>query len=129
MKLSPAASWRRRTWPGPGSPTSTSSHLRASGPPTSWTRIACGIALSNEKPRLTRGEAGLKCKAGRRSDGGVCRQRREQKQCDDVGDLDHRIDGRAGSILVGIAHRVAGDRGLVRLGAFAAVIAVLDILL
>src|SRR3954451_8815981 len=57
------------------------------------------------------------------------RQRCEQQQSDDVGDLDHRVDGRAGGVLVGIAARVAGHRGFMRFRAFAAVIAVLDILL
>ena len=57
------------------------------------------------------------------------RQRGEQQQGDDVGDLDHRVHRRAGGVLVGIADRVAGHRGLVRLGALAAVVAVLDVLL
>ena len=35
----------------------------------------------------------------------------------DVDDLDQRVDGRAGGVLVGVAHGVAGDGGLVRLGA------------
>jgi hypothetical protein len=59
----------------------------------------------------------------------VAGQRREQQQGDDVGDLDHRVHRRAGGVLVGIADRVAGHRGLVGFGALAAVIAVLDILL
>src|SRR6185295_6617589 len=50
------------------------------------------------------------------------RQRREQQQSDDVGDLDHRIEGRAGGVLIGIANGVAGDRGLVGFAALAAVI-------
>src|SRR5207253_8790226 len=54
-------------------------------------------------------------------------QGREQQQRDDVGDLDHRVDGGAGGVLVGIADRVAGHRGLVGFGALAAVIAVFDI--
>ena len=37
--------------------------------------------------------------------------------------------GRAGGVLVGIADRVAGHRGLVGVGALAAVMAVLDVLL
>jgi hypothetical protein len=41
------------------------------------------------------------------------RQHREQQQGHDIGDLDHRVDGRAGGVLVGIADGVAGDGGLV----------------
>src|SRR6266850_2054779 len=48
-KLSPQALWRTRASPGPGSPTCTSSHLRTSGPPCCWMRIAFGIS----SPRLT----------------------------------------------------------------------------
>src|SRR5438067_3661928 len=48
-------------------------------------------------------------------------QGREQKQGDDVGDLDHRVDGRSGGVLVGVADGVAGDRRLVRLRSLAAV--------
>ena len=46
-----------------------------------------------------------------------------------VDDLDHRVDRRARGVLVGVAHCIAGDRGLVRLRALAAVVAVLDVLL
>jgi hypothetical protein len=46
-----------------------------------------------------------------------------------VGDLDHRVDRGAGGVLVGIADGVARDRGVVRVGALAAVRAVLDRLL
>src|SRR5215210_3359443 len=108
MKLTPAACWRSRTSPGPGSPISTSSHSRTSGPPVRWTRIACVAGLL--PGRLTG-------------------QRGEQQQSDDVGDLDHRVDGWAGGVLVRVADRVTGDRGLVRFRALAAVIAVLDIFL
>src|SRR5918992_4436269 len=52
-----------------------------------------------------------------------------QKKRHDVDDLDERVDRRAGGVLVGIADGVAGDRGLVRLGSLAAVVAVLDELL
>ena len=45
----------------------------------------------------------------------LVREHGEQQQRDDVGDLDRRVDGRAGGVLVGIADRVAGHRGLVRL--------------
>ena len=41
------------------------------------------------------------------------RQHRQQQQRHDVGDLDHRVDGRAGRVLVGIADGVAGHRRLV----------------
>ena len=53
------------------------------------------------------------------------REHGEQQQRHDVGDLDRRVDGRAGSVLVGIADRVAGDRGLVRLRALHVLDAVL----
>src|SRR5690606_24926981 len=56
-------------------------------------------------------------------------QQRDQEQGHDVDDLDQRVDGRAGGVLVGIAHGVAGDRGLVRLGTLAAEVAILDVLL
>ena len=54
---------------------------------------------------------------------------RDDQDRDDVGDLDHRVDRRAGGVLVGVADRVARDRGGVGLGALAAVLAVLDELL
>src|SRR5271155_2549009 len=40
MKLSPTAVWRSFTWPGPGSPTTTSSACITSGPPVLWMRMA-----------------------------------------------------------------------------------------
>src|SRR5262245_17500380 len=46
MKFNPIAVLRTRTWPGPGSPTWTSSHRRLSGPPCSWMRTACGMECS-----------------------------------------------------------------------------------
>ena len=57
------------------------------------------------------------------------REHGEQQQRHDVGDLDHGIDRRSGGVLVGIAHGIAGDGGLVGLGALPAVVAVLDVLL
>src|SRR5215831_16652566 len=48
---------------------------------------------------------------------------------DDVYHLDHGVDRRAGSVLEGVAHRVTGDGGLVRLGALAAQVALFDELL
>src|SRR3990167_5542378 len=41
-----------------------------------------------------------------------------------VDDFDQGIDGRASGVLVGVTHRVAGDRCLVGLRALAAVVAV-----
>jgi hypothetical protein len=41
------------------------------------------------------------------------RQDRQQQQGHDIGDLDRRVDGGTGCILVRIADRVAGDGGLV----------------
>ncbi len=58
--------------------------------------------------------AGLFGSDGRR--GSAVREHGQQQQRHDVGDLDRRVDGRAGGILVGVADRVAGHRGLVRLG-------------
>ena len=52
---------------------------------------------------------------------------RHDQQRHDVDDLDQRVDGRAGRVLVGVAHRVARDGGLVRLAALAAVVAVFDV--
>src|SRR3977135_2181100 len=40
------AVWRTRAWPGPGSPTGTSSSWRTSGPPVLWKRTALGISFS-----------------------------------------------------------------------------------
>src|SRR6476646_8865868 len=54
---------------------------------------------------------------------------RDDQNRDDVRDLDHRVDRRAGRVLVGIADRVAGHRRFVRGRAFATVGAVLDQLL
>ena len=51
------------------------------------------------------------------------------EQGHDVHDLDHGVDGGAGSVFVGVAHGVTGDRSLVRIGAFAAVEAVFNGLL
>src|SRR6516165_6929117 len=59
----------------------------------------------------------------------LVREHREQQQRHDIGDLDHWIDCRAGGVLVGISHRVAGHGRLVRLGALAAVIAVFNVFL
>ena len=54
---------------------------------------------------------------------------RDDQNRHDVHDLDHRVDRRAARVLVGIAHGVAGDTGLVGLAAFPAVVAFLDVLL
>src|SRR5438094_10580258 len=48
---------------------------------------------------------------------------------DDVDDLDHRVDGRPGRVLVGVADRVARDRGLVCLRRFASEVTFFDLLL
>ena len=39
------------------------------------------------------------------------RQDGEQQQGHNIGDLDRRIDGRTGSILIGVADSIAGHRG------------------
>src|ERR1044072_653800 len=54
---------------------------------------------------------------------------RDDQDGDDVGHLDHRVDRRAGRVLVGVADGVAGDRGGMGLGALAAEGAVLGQLL
>src|SRR3954447_4042809 len=51
------------------------------------------------------------------------------QQRDDVRHLDHRVDRRAGRVLVGVTNRVARDGRGVGLGALAAELAVLDQLL
>ena len=56
-------------------------------------------------------------------------QERDDQQRDDVDDLDHRVEGRAGGVLVRVADRVAGDGRLVGVAALAAVLAVFDELL
>ena len=46
MKLTPTAVCRTRAWPSPGSPTSTSSQRRTSGPPVSWKRMIFAMSVS-----------------------------------------------------------------------------------
>src|SRR5690606_18820077 len=58
-----------------------------------------------------------------------CSKQRHQQQCDDVDDLDQWIDRRPGGVLVRIAHRIARYGRLVRLGALAAEVSFLDVLL
>ena len=54
---------------------------------------------------------------------------RHDQQCHDVDDLDQRVDRGASGVFVGIAHGVTGHGRLVRLGTFAAVVAVFNVLL
>ena len=54
---------------------------------------------------------------------------RQDQQADQVHDLDQRVEGRAGGVLERVADGVADDRRLVGLGALAALVAVLDVLL
>src|SRR5271154_2644374 len=54
---------------------------------------------------------------------------RDDQDGDDVGDLDHRVDCRAGRVLEGIADGVSRDRRRVSVRALAAERAVLDQLL
>src|SRR5512135_1041146 len=56
-------------------------------------------------------------------------QEADYQQRHDVDDLDHRVDGRAGGVLVGVADGVAGYRRLMGVGTLAAEVAVLDVLL
>src|SRR6185437_7888947 len=86
-----------------------------------WRRLP----LTQEKARNLR--PARFCIISRRSE--CVRQGREQQERHDVRALDHRIDGRARRVLVGIADRIAGDRRLVGFRTLAAVIAVLDELL
>jgi putative peptidoglycan lipid II flippase len=51
------------------------------------------------------------------------------QQCDQIDDLDQRVDRRASRILVGIADGIAGHGRLVGFGTLAAEVAVLDVLL
>ena len=53
---------------------------------------------------------------------------RHYQQCHDVDDFDQRVDRWACSVLVRVAHGVAGYCGFVRIRAFAAVVAVFDVL-
>src|SRR5579875_2029724 len=54
---------------------------------------------------------------------------REEEDRHDVDDLDHRVDGGTGGVLVGIADGIAGDGGLMGVRALAAVMAVLNVFL
>ena len=55
--------------------------------------------------------------------------RRQDQQRHQVHHLDERVERRAGGVLERVADGVADDRGLVGLGALAALVAVLDVLL
>ena len=55
--------------------------------------------------------------------------RRQDQQRHQVHHLDQRVERRAGGVLERVADGVADDRGLVGLGALAALVAVLDVLL
>src|SRR3546814_2151323 len=97
--------------------------------PVTAALIAACPAPATGKARRDRSRRAFKGSISRRSAGAVRGQGREQEQGDDVGDLDHRVHGGAGGVLVGIADSVAGHGRLVGFRALAAVIAVLDILL
>ena len=56
-------------------------------------------------------------------------QQRHNQQRDDVDDLDQRVDRQACGVFVRVAHGVAGDRCLVRIAPFAAVVAFFDVFL
>ena len=73
--------------------------------------------------------AGSGRRAASRRVAGRSAEQRHHQQCNDVDDLDQRVDRRTGGILVRIADGVARDSRLVRIRALAAAIAVLDILL
>ena len=72
--------------------------------------------MAKKSPAGLRSDGALVAVVYRRSDRAM-RQCGKQQQRDDIGDLDHRIDRGASGVLVGIANRVAGHRGLVRLRA------------
>src|SRR5438105_665697 len=59
----------------------------------------------------------------------LLKENRNDQDRDDVHDFDHRIDGRAGGVLVGIADRVAGHRSLMSERAFTTEVAFLDVFL
>ena len=48
-------------------------------------------------------------------------EERYEKKCNNVQDFDHRVDGGASGIFVGVAYGVAGDRSFVGVRALAAV--------
>ena len=54
---------------------------------------------------------------GTRFGGGSHRQQRHDQQRHDVDDFDQRVHGRAGGVLVGVAHGVTGNGRLVRIAA------------
>ena len=72
MKLTPAASTRTSSWPGPGVGTGTSSYRSTSGPPVAWTRMAFTAApemdegIYGGRVRGGGGRHGLTPPAGRR---------------------------------------------------------------
>src|SRR3546814_1865885 len=72
---------------------------------------------------------GLLCPPGRPGLRRAVRQCGEEQDRHDIGDLDHRVDGRSRGVLVRIAYGVAGHRGLMGFAALAAVVAVFDIFL
>src|SRR5262245_21442148 len=104
-------------------PSSSRARSTWSPPATTSRRIPCGPA-SAPGPRTGRGA---------RTDAGALAVNRgdqgNDQDGDDVRDLDHRVDRRAGGVLVGVANRVAGHSGGMRFRALAAEGAVLDELL
>src|SRR4051794_8175852 len=97
----------------------------AAGTPTRRSRRV--VISANGTPLPGVGVPGLERGPARRSASAVNRDDEgDDQDRDDVGDFDHRIDRRARRVLVGVTDGVARDRRGVRLGALAAVLAVLD---
>ena len=73
--------------------------------------------------------AGQECSPGEggRGRGGCLKENWDDEDGDDVDDFDHRIDGRACRVLVGIADGIAGHGRGVGKGTFAATVAFFDI--
>src|SRR6185503_5006545 len=105
--------------------TSSTTATTSSCSPPGWSGPRSSSTGTDPRPRQKRNPArgGVSFAA----DGAL--QQRHQQQRDDVDDLDQRVDRRARGVLVGIADGVAGHRCLVGLGALAAEVAFLDVLL
>ena len=73
--------------------------------------------------------AGQECSSGEggRGSGSRLKENRNDEDSDDVDDFDHRIDGWASRVLVGIADGIAGHGGGVGEGAFSATVAFFNI--
>ena len=57
----------------------------------------------------------------------LLQQERNHQQGHNIEDLDHRVNGRAGGIFVGVAYGVAGNGGFMGIGALATQVTVFDV--